>query len=279
MAIATLDALLAGMRPPEPFFKATTPTLVAGRPHSLWYLAGFPGAGAAAANTAGGVALSSSSALVAGQIRHIDPGGSDVSVLARFSGRVTSQPGHLLLCDRLMQVCGNSGGTALSVTSTSAQTINSGTLPARDVNASSNGDGVMWGMEVVTATSTGANVPTFSYTDQDGNAGAASALADPYVATSAIGAFYRLGLAAGDTGIRSVQSMTNTVSMTSGVISLVAYRILADLEFVGTGLPNAVDALTSGMPQIQNGAVPFLLFIPSTTTATLIGGQYVESQG
>lgn len=279
MGIATLDALLAGMRPPEAFYKGVTPATVAGRPQSLWYLAGTPGVGAAVANTAGGVALSSSSAQVAGQIRHVDPGGSDVSVLARLVGSSSAQPGHLLLCDRLMQITGNSSGAALSVTSTSSQTINSNALPARDVNGSINGDGVLWAMEVAATVGAGTPTMTIGYTDQDGNTGATANNVDPIASANSLGAFYRFGLAAGDTGIRSVQSYQATATMTSGTISLVAYRILADLELVVSGVPNAVDALTSGMAQLQNGAVPFLVFIPSTTTATAVSGHFIESQG
>jgi len=279
VSIATLDALLAGMRPPEFFSKVVTPTLVAGRPQSLWYLAGVPGPGAAAANTAGGVALSSTSALVAGQIRHVDGGGSAVSYLARFVGGATIA-GQLLLCDRLMQVCGDSGGTALSVTSTSAQTVNSGTLPSRDIAGSANGDGVLWALEIAATMGSGAgNAPTISYTDQGGTSGNAAALIDPYAASSALGVFYRFGLAAGDTGAKSVQTFTNSATMTTGTISLVAYRVLASLEFGAAQTPNALDALTGCLPKLQNGVVPFLVFIPSTTTATAVTGQYVESQG
>jgi hypothetical protein len=44
MAITTLDGVVAGMRPAMPIAKAVTATLVAGRPASLWSLAGSPGA-------------------------------------------------------------------------------------------------------------------------------------------------------------------------------------------------------------------------------------------
>ena len=144
MAITTLDGVLSGFQPPRPFAKAVTPTLVAGRPHSLWYLAGNPGAGLSPATTAGGVSLSSSSSQVNGQIYHADPVSGN-AYLARFRAGAT-QPGTLLLCDRLMHVGGNSGGTAISVTTTTAQTINTGALPSRDVAGSANGDGVNWAL-------------------------------------------------------------------------------------------------------------------------------------
>jgi hypothetical protein len=88
MAITTVDGVIAGMRPPIPFAKAVTPTLVAGRPHSLWYLNGNPGPGTANTATNGGVARDSSSALVAGQIYHQNPGSGN-SYLARLQAQAT----------------------------------------------------------------------------------------------------------------------------------------------------------------------------------------------
>lgn len=277
MAIATLDGVLAGMRPTIPFAKVATPTLVAGRPASLWYLAGSPGAGLTPANTAGGVVLSSTSAQVNGQLYHQDPASGN-SYLARFAAAAT-QPGCLMLCDRLMQVGGNSAGSAISVTTTTAQTINTTTLPARDIDGLTDGDGIQWGLEIITATGAGTATPAIGYTNSGGTTGRSASLVDTYVASSAIGAFYRFGMQAGDVGIRSVQSLTLSVSMTSGSIALVAYRVLACLELPGGFIPNAIDALTSGFPQEFNGVVPFLIFVPSTTTATTVAGTYVETQG
>lgn len=278
MAIATLDGALAGMQMPQAFAKGATPTLVAGRPHSLWYLAGAPGAGAAPATTAGGTSLSSTSALVAGQIPHYDPGSGN-GYLSQFTA-LSNVTGTLLLCDRLMQVAGNSGGTAIAVTTTTAQTINSGALPSRDRAGSANGDGVQWGLEVITATGAGAATPQLnSYTNQAGTAAHSANVIDTYVATSAIGAFYRFGLQAGDTGIKSVEQLTLNVSMTSGTICLVAYRVLAALPLGAANVASSQDALTSGFPRLFNGTVPFLLFVPNTTTAAAIAGVYGETQG
>ena len=46
MAITSLDGAAIGARQPRLIAKAVTATLVAGRPASLWALAGSPGAGA-----------------------------------------------------------------------------------------------------------------------------------------------------------------------------------------------------------------------------------------
>lgn len=278
MTIATLDGVLAGMQPPQMIAKAVTPTLVAGRPHSLWYLAGAPGAGLTPANTAGGVVLTNGSlGAVAGAIPRVDPG-SGAAYLARFSG-AAQQGGILMLADRLMQVGGNSGGTAISVTTTTAQTINTGALPARDINGATAGAGVHWALEVITATGAGAATPSIGYTNSGSTASRSASLVDTYVATSAIGAFYRFGMQAGDVGIKSVESLTLNTSMTSGSIALVAYRPLAYLELAAAFIPNAIDALTSGFPRLFNGTCPFLVFIPNTTTASLVSATYAETQG
>ena len=60
---------------------------------------------------------------------------------------------------------------------------------------------------------------------------------------------------------------------------LVAYRVLATLELPAAGIPNAVDALTSGMPRLYDTSVPFLIFIPQTTTTTQLSGSVVYTQG
>lgn len=267
MAITTVDGALAGMQFPREFYKGLTGTMVAGRPHSIFYQAGIPGAAAAPAPGIAGAALTT----YAGQIPFANPGAGN-TYLARFHGQATIA-GTLLLCDRLWH---NSG---VSVTTTGAQTVNSAAWPARDVAASTNGDGVYIGLEVVTATGAGAATPTISYTDQSGNAGATGAMIVTYAASSIAGTFYPFSLAAGDTGVRSIQTVTLSVSMSSGSISLVAYRILARLELSAAQVPMAVDALTSGFVRLYDNTVPFIIFIPNTTTTSIITGQVIWTQG
>lgn len=267
MAITTLDGALAGMSPPQYFAKILTGTLVAGRPMALDFLAGIPGAMIPPSPGLAGAALTS----YAGQIPI--PAASNNTHLARFSGVSSAQGGILMLCDRLWH---NSG---LSVTTTTAQTVNSAAFPARDLNASTNGAGVYIGLEIVTATGAGVATPTISYTDESGNAGNTGGMQVAYAASSIAGTFYPFSMSAGDTGVRSIQTCTLGVSMTSGSISLVAYRPLAMIELSAAGLPNAVDALTSGMPRLYDNTVPFLLYIPQTTTTTLLTGTVVYTQG
>lgn len=270
MAITTLDGVIAGMQPLRPIAKNVTPTLVAGKPQSLWGLGGSPGAGSFD-TTLSGVALSSSSSQVAGQIPHWDPSSGN-AYLARFTATATI-PGTILLCDRLW----HNGG--ITITSTSAQTINSATWPARDANGSTNGVGVLIGVEVSSATGSGTPTLTISYTNSGGTSGRTATNIYPTAASAAAGSFFPIGLQAGDLGVRSVQTFTLSATWTSGTINLVAYRILASLEVPAAYVSNSIDAVTGGMPILYNGVVPFIIFIPSTTTASYITGTYVETHG
>jgi hypothetical protein len=180
----------------------------------------------------------------------------------------------LLLCDRLWH---NSGFT---ITQTTAHNFTSATWPARDADGTTNGRGVILGVEVSTATGAGTPTITVGYVNSTATGGARTATNTvPTVATSAAGSFYPIGLQAGDVGVRSVSSLTLSATWNSGVIHLVAYRVLATLELPAAGIPNAVDALTSGMPRLYDTSVPFLLYIPQTTTTTQLSGSVVYTQG
>lgn len=110
MAITTLDGLIAGMQPPDEFYKIGAGTQVVGRQYSLLYAAGMPGAAAAPAPGLQGIGLTT----YPGQLDWSNPVAGN-TYLARFAGEA-STVGTLLLCDRLWHNSGNSS------TSTSAQT-------------------------------------------------------------------------------------------------------------------------------------------------------------
>jgi hypothetical protein len=268
MPISTLDALAAGALPPFEYIKAVTPTLTAGRPQSLWALGGNPGAGAFD-TTLNGVALT---APVNGQIPWSNPTSPALQYLARFEGSAL-QAGRLLLCDRLW----HNGG--FTITSTSAQSITSPTFPARDNDGSTDGRGVLLGLEISAATGAGTPTVTVAYTNSGGTGGRSATNVIGTGATSAAGSFYPIGRQAGDLGVRSVQSLTLSATWTSGTMNLVAYRVLASVPIMGAGLPGVIDAVIGGQQRLYDGTVPFLLFIPSTTTAVNLTGQLITSVG
>lgn len=147
------------------------------------------------------------------------------------------------------------------------------------MNGSTNGVGVILGVEISGATGAGTPTITVSYTNDANTSGKTATNSVATVASSAAGTFYPISLAAGDTGVRSVQTLTLSATWNSGTMHLVAYRVLATLELPAAGIPNAVDALTSGMPRCYDTTVPFLIFIPQTTTTTQLSGSAVFTQG
>lgn len=282
MAISTLDGAAGGAQAIVPYHKAATGTLVAGRPHSLWTFAGTPGAGSAAANTAGGVVPTNSTA---GALSHTNPA-SNNSYLNTLLAISHAQAGTLLLCDRLLHIQGNSGGTAIDETLTTSQTINSTTLPSRcptsgtDMTPSTNGYSVKIGVEVVTATGAGTPTLTFGYTNDAGTTTRTATNSDPTVASSIAGTFYRIGLQAGDTGCRSIQTYQQSATWTSGQLNLVLYRVIASIPLVQAAMPSQIDFITTGAGgRIYDNSCLFFIFIPQTTTTTQIGGTFQETQG
>ena len=242
---------------------------------------GEASAGAAAANTAGGVVPTNSTA---GALARTNPATGEAHMLNLLAA-TASQTGTILLCDRLLHIQGNSGGTAIDETITTAQTINSTTLPSRcptsaiDDTPATTGYGVLAGVEVVTATGAGTPTLTLGYTNSDGTAGRTATNVDPTVATSIAGTFYRIGLQAGDVGVRSIESFTLSATWTSGQLNLVLYRVLAAHVCLADGLPDRIDWLTGGASRIYDNSCLFWIFLPRTTTSTQIGGLLTETHG
>lgn len=271
MAITTVNGAIAGFQAPHFFHKAITPTLVTGKPQSLWGLGGIPGAGAFD-TTLNGVTLSSTSALVDGQIPFYDPGGGANTYLARLVGAGPTT-GQILLCDRIWH---NGGYT---ITSTSAQNSTTPTWPSRDADGSANGNGVLLGLEISAAAGAAAPTMTVTYTNSAGTGSRTGGFAFATANSPAAGSFFPIRLQAGDVGVRSLESIQLSTSWVSGTMNMVAYRVLASLDCVGSGQANAIDLLTGGMPRLFNGSVPFLILIPASTTAGYASGIVHYAQG
>jgi len=267
MAITTFDQALAGAKPNESVLKTLSGTLVAGRPWSSFYSAGKPGAAVAPTPGLSGAALTS----YAGQIPV--PPASASTYLSSFEGVSSAQGGTLILCDRLWH---NSGFT---ITLATAQTVNSVAWPARDRNGAIDGVGVQLGVEVSAATGAGVPTLTASYTNSANVSGRSGTNTVATVASSAVGTFYPISFAAGDVGVSSVQTLTLSATWTSGTIHLVAYREIARINFPAAGIPDAKNALSGAFQRCYDNTVPFLIFIPQTTTTTQISASLGFTQG
>ncbi len=163
----------------------------------------------------------------------------------------------------------NSG---LVVTTTTAQTITQPTLPPRDINGSTNGYNVMVGILVTTATTNAAAITnmTLSYTNSDGVAGR-TATVTSFPATAVIGTFVPFQLAAGDNGVRSIQSVTFGTSLAAGAVSLVCYcpKISKSIIFANMGSANAARSYDIPLYN-EHCLLPF--WMPTGATATTING-------
>lgn len=252
MAITTLAGVESGLTPPTILSKAqSNPVTGNTQLVSSFYVGGYPVAASAPTPGLSGAALTS----YTGQFPFNNPTSGN-TYLAGFrqafqNATASASQRTTMIVDRLWH---NSG---LDRTLTTAQTVNSVTFPARDLNGSTNGEGVYLAIEISTATGTGTPTITVDYTNSAGTSGRTGTSISTIVASSVLGQWYLIGLQAGDVGVRSVQSVTFSVSWgATGVLHLVAYRPIAMINGASTQGHFAVDdALTLAMPQLWNDSV------------------------
>ena len=266
MAITTVDGALAWMVPSTYYTKALSGTLVAGRPWTPLYAAGYPGPAIAYTGGATGVNLT----FLAGQIPVPAPSGN--THLARFSAVLSAQGGLVVLADRLWH-------NSITVTSTAIQTMITSAWPARDINGQTAGAGLLCALECSSLMGAGTPTATLTYTNSVGTPTRTAQLVIATTTTSPIGTIYPFGLAAGDVGIQSIEAVKLSATMTTGTAGLILYRPLATLEIPAAGVPNALDVLTSCLPRCYDTTVAFLYYIPTTTTTTQMHGQITFTQG
>lgn len=171
--------------------------------------------------------------------------------------------------------------TGIVVTTTTAQTVTMpGALPARDINGSTDGEGVQAALLTTTANTNAATIAntTISYTDSEGNAGNTGTFSAVVgwqaPATPVIGTWMPFQLAAGDRGIRSVQSITLGTSYGAGALSLVLYRPLVSVPnpvaSVGGIMSRNQGYMTPGV-RIYNDTCIWALAVGSASAGNLAG--------
>lgn len=258
-----------------PFMKTTTASDAAG----YWYCsskdAGFPGAWAPGSPGVNGRVTDGTNSADFGCLPIVNP-----SVGANYltSLEIAASVNHTHDFFDVLWV--NSG---LVVTTTTAQSITTPTLPARDVNGTTNGEGCMIALLFVAASTlaaVGSNL-TVSYTNSDGTAGRTATLSaivgSQVPATPVIGTIVWFNLQAGDKGVRSIQSITLGTSMLTGTISLMITR---DIATIGTTIPNVSVPKSLGTPGVRlyNGSCILHNILSSATTATFISGSVVVNE-
>lgn len=267
MAIATLDAVVAGFKAPVPLYKVTGTMEAAGVLHTTRYAGGLPPASAAPAPGVNGQAVTAAS--YAGGISRSNPASGNAYLGSLVAAATVL--GTLVLIDRLWD---NSG---LSVTSTAAQAITPAALPDRDADGAALGAGVEAAVEWSAAGGAGTPTVTLTYTAADGTTLRTATMVGQ--ATPVAGTFEAFTGYTGRGGVRAPTSFQQSATRTSGTMHLVLFRRLAALPVSAANVAAAIDALTSGMPRVFDNACLELLWLPVGTGTGTIHGQYVETQG
>lgn len=271
MAITTLDDVIAGLQPLAMLTAKSGSTMATSSPfraHSFSYVAGIPNTATAPAPGVNGQAVTP--AIFNGALPRTNPTSPALAYVGRVTGAST-QVGAFWLIDRLWH---NSG---LSTTLTTAQAMTPVAIPARDNTGTTDGVGVMAALEWSVVGGAGTPTVTISYTNQAGVAGRTATLAA--IGTPAVGTVEIFNLQAGDTGIRSVQSLTQSATRTSGTYHLVLFRIVSILNIPVANAHFDLDPITGGMERIYDDSALQWWFQQSTTTSAAVTCSLRETQG
>lgn len=246
----------------SPFYKTGTTMTAASVLHCHSFISGMPGIWVPGAPGLSGRAMLNDSGSI-----YLRPSGSFPYAYLRGFSAASSVAGGIFLCDFLWV---NSGIVA---TTTTAQTVNSVSWPARDINGLTNGDGVEIGVLFVANAANGAITnTTMNYTGSDGTTNLTATISS-VTANSLSGTLYPFQLAAGSEGVRKIQSITlGTSYVTANSIALVAFRRLSLLNqptaFVSEEAPINDDGI-----RLWPGTSLHLVQMPGAVTATVISGQ------
>lgn len=261
MAITTLDQLLAGLQPSLPFIKSSA-SAAAGTWQSLWYTAGRPAAGSGPSTTASATLDSTTT----GALAFTNPSSGRLSYLARLFAS-SAQIGTLMVYDRLAHY-------GLANTPTATVTMSS---PVSAPSARG-GVGELW-LEAPTAITSGSATVQVSYTNQAGTTGRTTSALTP--GTASANAMFPLYLQSGDTGAKSVASVTisSAALAGSGTSNIVILRRLAEIPVGMANLGNTLDALALGFQQVYDSSCLALAWLPGASTTGVIQGSLALAQG
>jgi hypothetical protein len=267
VAITTLDGVIAGAQAPQPFWKISATAEGAGTWHSLWAVAGTPGAGSTPPAYTAGSGYDCTNATM-GALPFTNPG-TGTSYLTQFAG-AGATIGTLILYDRLWTCSGLTTAAATTLPITTPGTISR--------NYSSYIGTEIWG-EVYTAPGSTTATWTVSYTNQAGTSGRTATYTHPANAET-VGQMFPFTLAAGDTGVQAVASFTTSVSSgTAGSIGITVLRRIAEIPLSVANVGGVLDLGSLGFPEIKNSACLALMVQCSATNSGAIVGQYACSQG
>ena len=192
--------------------------------------------------------------------------------VSAVTSAATGAPSMLMLCDICLYYPG------INMNSSSAQNLTNASTLTRYTD----GAGLRAALFITATSGATAHSISMSYTNQDGTSGralpvtvscTASAIV-PHIthsgtAANNYGPF--LPLASGDTGIRSVESITLSAASGSGTAVLALYRPLLTIPLAVASIASERDLMNQlpSMPQVRDGAcLVWLLFTGAATAAS-----------
>lgn len=260
--VSRLSVDLAGQRL---LIHKTGSTMVASTPHSLWAATGLPSAGGyGSVGKANGRVLTSSTT---GALSYSNPSAPNTMHLLKSElTLVAGSVGTIIVVDRIADVLLAHAEATGSITGVDATSR----LPS--------GAGCQLWLEVQTALSAASNTWTFGYTNQAGTSsrttGSIVTVASAIVNRSPTAALWQ-PLQAGDTGIRTLDSITLVSGTATGQICAALVRPLATIPLPTLGLSTARDHVME-LPQLErvrdNSCIQ-LIYVPNTTTALTVAGE------
>jgi hypothetical protein len=253
--LLSLDDAVAGAQELRLIYKPSLASMVAGQFGSLWTSNGTPSAGATPPTS--GVNTIPTRATNGALLLPTFAGGVDV-YLANFKAAI-GNAGSLWLFDRLAHMSGLSGVVA------TAQAVNHHPLTRH-----TSGDGVSAFLEVYGVLGATGVTATVSYTNQAGLAGRSGMAAIPSNAN--IGRFIPVTLQAGDTGVRSVQSVIHATTGTAGNYGVTLAKIHGFMACLLANVGYELDIIGLNAQKIDVNACLMLAVLCSTTsTGNLFG--------
>lgn len=274
MALTTIAAAIAAARAVGqdiPWHKTTLTTGVALTPHSLWVGAGWPAVTGTygATGKANGRVLTKTST---GGGRFVDApptGDTRLCGVGMCPGAATAL-GTAYLVDRIADVSIAHAEATGAITGCDAT--------SRLPGVGTYEEGCQIWAYVGNALSAASNVFTLDYTDQDGNAATTPNITTvaSAVTNRSVNALMFQTLAAGSTGVRSIDAITAVSGAGTGTICLALVRVLATvpMPLLGTVIEKDFIAENPGMVKIYDDTCFDWIIVPTGAIAngTLMTG-------
>lgn len=276
MAITTYDAYKTKIAAPHQAVRSSRiggANVRAGKMNSMWTVLGVPGGGTAPTTAVAPTrtttgAMGQNNPVTADLLRLLSIECSVDPNATNFQGTT------LIIADRLSHQGGLDGNSA------SVQTTN---LPTAALTRYTSGVGVLGAIEIYTSIGATPTTFTVSYTNQAGTAGRTSQATDIGGSNFAEALLMLpIPLQQGDTGIRSVESVTLAAGTgTVGAFGITLYWPIALIPLPLMRVPYKYDSFTNlflQMEQIINDACLWSIFIPTQGNMPFFSGTFYFSE-